>query len=57
MVRRMTIHKHITSDRELLPVITIFEPGINKERVKKINRFSKRHYVLIKNGKDYEMRD
>lgn len=56
MVRRVTVHHHKTIDNELLPVITIFEPGINKEQVKKINRFSKRHHVLVKRGENYEMR-
>lgn len=49
MTRRVTIHKSRTTDGELLQVITIYEPGINKESIKQLSRFDKHHGVLVFN--------
>lgn len=54
MTRRVTVHKAESVDHEELVVWTVYEPGLNKEQVKKINRFSKRHYVLIDNQNGIE---
>jgi len=47
MVRRVTQHRAKTVDNEFLQVITIWEPGVNKEQVKKMLPFTKRHHVLV----------
>ena len=47
MVRRVTQYRAKTVDNEFLQVITVWEPGVSKEQVKKMLPFSKRHNVLI----------
>lgn len=54
MTRQVTEHKFKTIDNEFLQVITVYEPGVNKEQVKKINRYSKRHHVLIKRSDGFD---
>lgn len=54
MTRRVTMHKSQSVDRDDLVVLTVYEPGINKESVKKINKYSKRHYVLVPDKENYE---
>jgi len=54
MTRQVTEHTALSSDRERLSVITVYEQGINKEQVKKINRFSKRHHVLVPRGNEFD---
>lgn len=50
------MHKARSVDREDLLVITVYEPGVDREHVKRINPYSKRHFVLInrKNGLDWK---
>ena len=47
MARRVLEQGYHTIDRERLITVTIFELGANKEDVKAVNGFSKRHSVLI----------
>jgi len=54
MIRRVTEHQAKSIDREYLSVLTIYEPGINKEQVKKINKYSKKHHVLVSRQDKYE---
>jgi hypothetical protein len=56
VTRRVTEHAKVTLEGDLLQVVTIFEPGINKESVKKLNPFTKRHAVLINRRKNYEFK-
>lgn len=56
MVRRVTIHKARTIDGELLPVITIYETGVTKEQIKRLNKYTKQHFLLVQNENSYEMR-
>ncbi|MEH6941506.1 hypothetical protein [Bacillus sp. JJ722] len=53
MTRRILEQGFNTIDHERLTIITIYEEGINKERVKKENGFSKKHQVLVPNGHSY----
>lgn len=57
MVRRVVEHEALSVDREKLIVVTIYEPGISKEQVKKFNRFSKRHDVLVPGADGYEWKN
>lgn len=54
MTRRVTVHKSRTKENELLTVVTVYEPGINKERIKQMNRYSKRHHVLVPYRNNYK---
>jgi hypothetical protein len=54
MTRRVAFHQAKSSDGELFQVVTIFEPGVNKETVKKENQFTKRHQVLVGDGLKFE---
>lgn len=47
MIRSTTLHKSVSVDREELQIITVYEPGVNKQQVKKENKYSKRHGYLI----------
>lgn len=54
MVRRVVQHVAVSVDRERLTVITIYETGINKEQIKRLNEFSKKHEVLVPSDSGYE---
>lgn len=54
MTRRVIEQVRQSVDRELLQVVVIYEPGVNKQTAKAENRFSKRHKVLIGHGNSYE---
>lgn len=54
MTRRVTNHKRLSYDNKLLRVITVYEPGVNKETVKQLNRHTKRHHVLIPHKNNYK---
>ncbi len=54
MTRRVVEHTAVTVDRDPLVVVTVYETGINKEKVRELNKFSKRHGVLVRNGENYE---
>jgi len=54
MSRRVVEHEGRTMDSEHLVVITIFEESLNKQDVRKLTPFSKKHEVLIKRSGRYE---
>ena len=51
--RRVITHTARSVDKEKLTIISIYEPGINKQQVKLENRYSKKHGVLVSNGDSY----
>ncbi len=53
MSRRVVEHTAVTVDRDPLVVVTVYETGINKEKVRELNEFSKRHGVLVSDGERY----
>ncbi|WP_445506813.1 hypothetical protein [Niallia sp. 03190] len=53
MTRRVTKHIARTTDNEDLEIITIYESGLRKEEVKRLNPYNKKHNVLIRNGDSY----
>ncbi len=54
--RRISEHEARSAEGEKLQVVVIHPEGVNKEQVKKENRFSKRHRVLVSNGFKYEFK-
>lgn len=54
MIRRVVAHKAVTTDMEMLQVVTVFEPGINKEQARKANEYCKKHDVLVDRDGNYE---
>lgn len=52
--RRISKHRAKSADHEDLTVLTIYESGVNKERVKRMNDYSKRHYVLVNYNDEYD---
>lgn len=56
MPRRVVETRAKSIDHEPLVIITVFEEGIKKEQTKKENFYSKRHYVLVPNGKGYDFK-
>ncbi|MGM9925189.1 MAG: hypothetical protein ACI35R_13170 [Bacillus sp. (in: firmicutes)] len=54
MTRRILEQGYHTVDHERLTIVTIYEPGVNKEHIKQENGFSKRHNVLIPVNDSYE---
>ncbi|SPU10995.1 Uncharacterised protein [Niallia circulans] len=56
MTRRVVTHHGISRDNEPLTVITIYEPKVNKEQIKKLSPYCKTHQVLIKTGKSYDFK-
>lgn len=46
-IRRVTEHKVKTVDNEFLQVVTIWEQGMTKEKIKKELPYSKKHHVLV----------
>ncbi|WNS74256.1 hypothetical protein RRV45_15200 [Bacillus sp. DTU_2020_1000418_1_SI_GHA_SEK_038] len=56
-MRRVTHHRKQNFEGEELLIVTVWEPGIKKEQLKKDNRYSKAHEVLIFNGKYYEFKE
>lgn len=59
MTRRVIHHKAINFDNEVLQVITIYEEGVCKSKIKidEPNAFTKRHDVLVKRGDKYEFKN
>ena len=51
--RRVVIHAARSVDDEKLIVVSVYEPGINKQQIKLENRYSKKHEVLVSNGESY----
>ncbi|KYC72308.1 hypothetical protein B4099_3670 [Heyndrickxia coagulans] len=54
MTRRVVEHRALSKDREELVVITVYEEGLNKERIRKDSIFSKKHAVLVKRDGKYD---
>jgi hypothetical protein len=54
MTRRLTTHKHVNLDGEVLQVLILWQEGEGKEVIKKENRFSKTQELLVNRGKSYE---
>ena len=54
--RRVITHTARSVDKEKLTIISIYEPGINKQQVKLENRYSKKHEVLVSNGDSYRFK-
>lgn len=54
MTRRVIEQIRLSIDRELLQTVVVFEPGVNKQKAKAENRYSKRHKVLVPYGKSYD---
>ena len=52
--RRVTEHSGKTYDGEMLQIVTVWEESMNKEKVRKLTPFSKKHKVLIKCSGRYE---
>ena len=44
--RRVTEHQAINFDEDKLLIVTVWEPSVKKEELKKQNIFSKSHEVL-----------
>lgn len=56
MIRRVVEHAATSKDREKLKIITVYESGINKEQVKEMNQYTKKHGVLIQRSGKYEFK-
>lgn len=54
MIRRVTHHKKMSKDGEMLSIITVYEQGVNREIIKNNSPYCKKHHVLVKNGNSYE---
>jgi hypothetical protein len=52
--RRVIEYSTASSDHERLKIIIVEREGINKESLKKENRWTKKHQVLLRNGHSYE---
>ena len=55
--RRVTTYSGRSVDNEKLTIISVFEPGINKQQVKKDIRYTKRHQVLVSSGDSYRYKE
>jgi hypothetical protein len=49
-------YERVSNDYEKLSVVIVEQEGINKEQLKKENRCSKKHSVLLSNGHLYEFK-
>ena len=54
MTRKMTEHKAMSPDRELLQVVTIFEEGTPRKEIDRLNPYTKRFKVLRKKNGRYK---
>jgi hypothetical protein len=54
ILRRVTIHKGLSYDREELQIITVWEEGISRKQIKNFNKFTKKHALLARRGKGYK---
>jgi hypothetical protein len=52
--RRLTTHKKVNFDGEVLQVLILWQEGEGKEVIKKENRFSKTQEILVNRGQSYE---
>lgn len=53
MSRRVTEHSGKTFDGEILQIVTVFEPGVKKQDVKRLLPYDKKHKVLVSDGSHY----
>ena len=53
-MRRLTCHKKVNFEGDELLVVTLYEPGVTKEQIKKENPYSKEHDILIMVGNKFE---
>jgi hypothetical protein len=56
MPRRVMTYERVSNDYEKLSVVIVESEGVNKEQLKKENRCSKKHSVLLSNGHLYEFK-
>ncbi|MGE6261315.1 hypothetical protein ACQKCU_26185 [Heyndrickxia sporothermodurans] len=54
VTRRIIEHKYKGTDNELLQVVTVFEEGINKQAIKKMNSFTKKFNTLVTSRDKYD---
>jgi hypothetical protein len=54
MIRRVASHLARTNDNELLQVVTVFEEGIRKQDVNKLNQYCKTHAFLTHRRKKFK---
>jgi hypothetical protein len=57
MIRRVSEHQARTNDNEILQVITVYEPGIRKKDVQKMNTYCKTHSYLASRRKKFKFID
>lgn len=57
MTRRVSAHEAVNFDGEVLQVVVCYEAGLKKEDIKKLDRYSKKHEVLVLNGDSYEFKN
>lgn len=53
-IRRLTTHKKVNFDGDVLQILIIWEEGCCKEIIKKENKYSKTQELLVNRGKSYE---
>jgi hypothetical protein len=56
LARRVMSYERVSNDYEKLSVVIVESEGVNKEQLKKENRCSKKHSVLLSNGHLYEFK-
>jgi hypothetical protein len=50
----MTCHKRVNFEGDELLVVTLYEPGVKKEQIKKENPYCKQHEILVSVGDKFE---
>jgi hypothetical protein len=56
LARRVMSYERVSNDYEKLSVVIVEQEGVNKGQLKKENRCSKKHSVLLSNGHLYEFK-
>lgn len=54
MTRRVVEHSAVSLEREKLIVVTVYEEGVNKEHIKRMNGYTKHYNTLLPKGEGYE---
>ena len=54
MTRKMTEHKALSPDRELLIVVNVYEEGLSRSEIDRLNPYTKRFKVLRKKNGRYK---
>lgn len=57
MTRQVVEHTSVSRVHGKLTVITIYENGISKEQIKRMNQYTKKHDVLIHRNGLYEFKN